>query len=264
MLSKKKNKHYLFLIFVSVFFISSFLVGCDDLSNKSSISTESSKDNLTSHSDSNMPKNTISAKVTRVVDGDTVKVTLKGKEETVRMILIDTPETKHPRIGVQTFGPEASDFTKKMLTNKNIQLEMDVQERDQYGRLLAYIWLDGTMFNRILIEKGLARVAIFPPNTKYVDEFNSIQDKARQKEIGIWSIENYATDRGYNSNGQAPASSKSPKPPASGCKIKGNINSKGEKIYHLPNGQNYQQTKAESWFCTENEAKKAGYRKSQR
>ncbi|MBL5844642.1 thermonuclease family protein [Bacillus sporothermodurans] len=177
---------------------------------------------------------------------------------------IDTPETKHPRIGVQPFGPEASNFTKKMLTNKSIELEMDVQERDKYGRLLAYIWLDGKMFNRILLEKGLARVAIFPPNTKYVDDFERIQDKARQKEIGIWSIENYATDRGFNSSGLPPVSSRSSKEHSSGCKIKGNINSRGKKIYHLPNGQYYQQTKAEAWFCSEKEAKEAGYRKSQR
>lgn len=139
---------------------------------------------------------------------------------------------------------------------------MDVQERDKYGRLLAYIWINNKMFNAILLEKGLARLAIFPPNTKYVDEYNRIQEHARSKELGIWSIENYATDKDYNSNGESKETGSILKQPTNGCKIKGNISSKGEKIYHLPNGQYYKQTKPESWFCSEKEAKEAGFRKS--
>jgi micrococcal nuclease len=142
---------------------------------------------------------TIVAYVKRVIDGDTLLVSLQNhKEERVRMILIDTPETKHPRLGVEPFGPEASNYTKKKLSGKKVQLETDVQQRDQYGRLLAYIWVNGRMFNEELINKGLARVAVFPPNTKYVNTFRDLQNNASKKKIGIWSIENYVNDRGYN------------------------------------------------------------------
>lgn len=194
------------------------------------ITSDSHKSSSDTNSSTHFPTNTIPAVVKRVVDGDTIKVDIKGREETGRLILVDTPETKHPRIGVQPFGSEASAFTKKELTNKEVHLEMDVQERDKYGRLLAYIWINNKMFNAILLEKGLARVAIFPPNTKYVDEYNRIQKHARSKELGIWSIENYATDKGYNSNEESKETGSILKQPTNSCKIKGNISSKGEKF----------------------------------
>ncbi|WP_018705778.1 thermonuclease family protein [Siminovitchia fordii] len=136
-------------------------------------------------------------KVTRVVDGDTIEVDLNGKSEKVRMILVDTPETKHPRLGVQPFGPEASKFTTKTLENQMVTLELGTQERDKYGRLLAYVWIEDKLFNNMLLEKGFARVAVYPPNTKYLDEFEATQEKAKKKGIGIWAIENYAQDDGF-------------------------------------------------------------------
>ncbi|TVX94640.1 thermonuclease family protein [Paenibacillus agilis] len=144
-------------------------------------------------------KNRIKAKVTKVSDGDTIKVDLNGKIEDVRLLLVDTPETQHPGKPVQPFGPEASEFSKKTLDGKEIELELDVSEREKYGRLLAYVWIGDKMFNEMLLEEGLARVAyVYPPNIKYVDHFREVQDKARKAEIGIWSIENYATDAGFD------------------------------------------------------------------
>nr|WP_188388747.1 thermonuclease family protein [Priestia taiwanensis] len=140
------------------------------------------------------------AEVIRNIDGDTLKVRLtNGKEENVRFLLVDTPETKHPKLGVQPFGPEASAFTKRIApTGKKITLELDVSEREKYGRLLAYVWVDGQLLNRMLIEQGLARVGyIYVPNTKYVDYLKEIQTKAQQEKRGIWSIEDYATDKGF-------------------------------------------------------------------
>ncbi|MNO80025.1 Endonuclease YncB precursor [compost metagenome] len=141
----------------------------------------------------------LEAKVTRVVDGDTMKLTIDGKKETVRLLLVDTPESVNPDIPEpQPFAIEASNFAKKMLTNKDVQIELDVSERDKYGRLLGYLYIDGKMFNEILLEQGYARVAyVFAPNTKYVDPFRAIQDEAREKGIGIWSIENYAQEYGF-------------------------------------------------------------------
>ncbi|MFX3623399.1 MAG: thermonuclease family protein [Ectobacillus sp.] len=206
----------------------------------------------------------ITAKVTYVPDGDTIKVKVNGKEETVRMILVDTPETVHPSKPVQPFGPQASNFTKQQLGGQTVGLEMDVQERDQYGRLLAYVWLGDTLYNAVLLEKGFARVAVFPPNTKYVDEFRHIQNIARQSKEGIWSIENYATDRGFN-EAAAKAQKQDPAQQSKAdCTIKGNISGSGEKIYHMPGQQFYDVTKPEAMFCTEAEAQAAGYRPSKR
>lgn len=216
----------------------------------------------------------ISGKVTNVIDGDTIDVHLEnGKDERIRFLLIDTPETKHPSKPVQPFGPEASKFTKLALLNKKVDLELDVQERDRYGRLLAYVYVNGSMINEILLEKGLARVAVFPPNTRYVDKFRDIQNKARQKQLGIWSIENYAKADGYylgdiaeNNKNKLNHSSVSFPPDRSGnCngKIKGNQGVNGW-IYHVPGGAYYQVTKAEACFKTEKAAQNAGYRKSAR
>ncbi|CAJ1003856.1 SPBc2 prophage-derived endonuclease YokF [Brevibacillus aydinogluensis] len=141
----------------------------------------------------------IQAKVTDVVDGDTFKVTINGKEETVRMLLIDTPETKHPQKPVQPFGPEASKFTKDLLTGKTVELEKDVSEQDKYGRLLAYVYVDGQSVQEKLLEKGLARVAVYPPDVKNVDKYRDIQEKAQKAGVGIWSIENYAQEDGFHS-----------------------------------------------------------------
>ncbi|MGG2017923.1 thermonuclease family protein [Bacillus sp. S10(2024)] len=155
----------------------------------------------------------VNATVRKNIDGDTLKVQLEnGKEETVRFLLVDTPETKHPRLGVQPFGPEASAFTKKYASEgKKIQLELDVSEREKYGRLLAYVWVDGQMLNRLLIEQGLARVAyVYAPNTKYVDYLREFQTKAQANKKGIWSVENYATDNGFDKNKTAKPATSAP------------------------------------------------------
>lgn len=208
----------------------------------------------------------IKATVVSVIDGDTIKVKIGKKEETVRMLLIDTPETKHPKLGVQPFGPEASAFTKKLLTGKAVELEKDVGDaRDKYGRLLMYVYVDGKSVQEQLLQKGLARVAyVFAPNVKYVGKYQEIQKKAQKAEIGIWSIENYVQEDGFHGEVKKDSKPKSVQQPTDKKVIKGNINSKGEKIYHVPGGQFYEKTIAEQWFSSEAEAKAAGYRKSKR
>jgi micrococcal nuclease len=124
--------------------------------------------------------------VVRVVDGDTIIINFNGKEERVRMIGIDTPETVHPTKPVEQFGPEASEYTKRRLEGKKAGMELDVQERDQYGRLLAYVWVDGVMINNELLEEGLAVVSTYPPNVKYVELFRQTEKKAKEEKKNIW------------------------------------------------------------------------------
>lgn len=158
-----------------------------------SISEESTEEN-----DS---KSIVKAVVHDIVDGDTIKVELSvGEIETVRLLLVDTPETVKPNTPEQPFGKAASDFMKKTLIKDTvIELEKGIEERDKYGRLLAYVWLDGKNINEELLKKGLARVAyVYEPNTKYLDEFKKAEKQAKEKKIGIWSIDGYVDHNGFN------------------------------------------------------------------
>lgn len=141
------------------------------------------------------------AVVNKVIDGDTIKVEFKaGEYETIRLLLIDTPETVSPNVPEQPFGKEASDFMKQTLIKDTvIEIERGIEERDKYGRLLAYVWKDGKNINEELLRQGLARVAyVYEPNTKYLDEFKKAEQEAKEKGIGIWSIDGYVTDQGFN------------------------------------------------------------------
>lgn len=245
------------------------LTGCGEVSTLSSSNAPELQSTVVEENESS--GRIFEAEVVKVVDSDTINVKFNGSEETVRMLLIDGPETVHPDKPVQPYGREASDFAKEMLTDKTVRLELDVSDRDKYGRLLAYVWIDDRMYNELILERGLARVAyVYPPNVKYVDRFREIQAKAQKKGIGIWSIEDYAREDGFHPEVVKAAPSEqtelaSSSPPAAACEspaIKGNINSKGEKIYHVPDGRYYEQTKAEEMFCTEDDAIAAGFRRS--
>ncbi|WP_330857405.1 thermonuclease family protein [Staphylococcus delphini] len=134
--------------------------------------------------------NLVAAIFIKHIDGDTSKFNIDGKEKTVRYLLIDTPETKHPRLGVQPFGREASERTRSLLSNaQKIEIEYDVGPKtDKYGRDLAYVFVDGKMVNEILVREGLAKVAyVYPPNTKYLDRLKAAEALAKQEKLGIWS-----------------------------------------------------------------------------
>lgn len=205
----------------------------------------------------------------KVIDGDTIKVMVNGKEENIRFLLVDTPETNHPRMnGPQPFGHEAKEFLEEFTEGKKIELELDVSERDKYSRILAYVYVDGVSAQEELLRRGLARVAyIYPPNTRYVDQFQAIQETAQIAGVGIWSVENYAQEDGfYPEYVDDPEISKTKEnnPDTENCIVKGNISSSGEKIYHLKTGAYYDRTIPEECFSTEEAAKAAGYRKSKR
>ena len=136
--------------------------------------------------------------VVRVVDGDTFVIEYEGKQEKVRLIGIDTPESVHPDEEKNTeFGDEVSNYSKNILTGKEVLLEFDVEKRDKYGRLLAYVYLDGQMYNKILLEKGYAKIATYPPNVKYVEDFTKLQKEARENKQGLWEymeVENWTNE----------------------------------------------------------------------
>jgi micrococcal nuclease len=130
------------------------------------------------------------ASVARIVDGDTIDVTIGGRRERVRLIGIDTPETKKPNTPVQCYGPEATAFTKTLLpVDAPLHLERDVVARDDYGRMLAYVYLvgDGTFVNMKIISAGYARPLTIAPNVAHADEFVQAARAAEADNIGLWA-----------------------------------------------------------------------------
>ncbi|HCT6297234.1 TPA: thermonuclease family protein [Staphylococcus aureus] len=133
------------------------------------------------------------ATLIKAIDGDTVKLMYKGQPMTFRLLLVDTPETKHPKKGVEKYGPEASAFTKKMVENaKKIEVEFDKGQRtDKYGRGLAYIYADGKMVNEALVRQGLAKVAyVYKPNNTHEQLLRKSEAQAKKEKLNIWSEDN--------------------------------------------------------------------------
>ncbi|MBI4384921.1 MAG: thermonuclease family protein [Nitrospinae bacterium] len=267
--------------------------------------------------------------VKRVIDGDTLRL---SDGEKVRLLGVDTPETKHPTKPVQYFGKEASEFTRRAAEGRFVAMDYDVTPRDKYGRLLAYVYRqpDDFFLNAEIIKQGYGfAYTRFP--FKYMKEFKRYEDEARIQGRGLWQREpppapgrtgqTLSAPDGHRSPSESsplgPASRRPPSTPVpvpekletepvkdmavaeekaaevkpeadsnpkvadrkeekgaerqrqDDCRIKGNINRKKEKIYHVPGGQWYGKTQidesqGERWFCSEEEAARAGWRKAGR
>ena len=127
------------------------------------------------------------ATVIHVVDGDTVIVRLRnGELEKIRLLGVDTPEVVDPRKPVQCFGPAASAYTKSRLTGRRVSLELDAEPRDKYGRLLAYVIVDGHRHNDELLERGYARLLVIPPNGSHARTMLREELAARAAGRGLW------------------------------------------------------------------------------
>ncbi len=129
------------------------------------------------------------AAVATIVDGDTLKVNIDGVTETVRLIGIDTPETKKPGTPVECFGKEASAHLAELLPRGTpVRLERDVEPRDRYGRLLAYLYRagDGLFVNLAMVADGYAAQLTIPPNVAHADELGRAASEAREAGRGLW------------------------------------------------------------------------------
>ena len=124
--------------------------------------------------------------VVRVVDGDTIHVRIGDRVEKVRYIGVNTPEVHHPTKGEEPGGREATEVNRRLLTGNHVRLELDVGERDRYGRLLAYVWVGETMVNAELVRLGYAQVMTVPPNVRYQEMFVKLQREAREAGRGLW------------------------------------------------------------------------------
>ena len=131
-------------------------------------------------------------KFSKCVDGDTIKVTIDNEEKTVRFLAIDTPESVHPSKGIEYYGKEASNYTCDKVTNaKKIELEYDSNsdKEDKYNRILAWVFVDGSLLQDDLVSNGYAEVAYLYGDYKYTSLLQDHQAVAESKKIGIWNEE---------------------------------------------------------------------------
>jgi micrococcal nuclease len=196
------------------------------------------------------------AKVINVIDGDTIEVNLNGKFEKVRYLMVDTPEmeAKDPNP-----GRLAKEFNTKMVGGKTVFLVSDTSNRDDFGRLLRFVIVDGVIVNYELVEQGLATTFIRPPDELCSTEFIQAMLDAFQGRIGIWQS---VRDTVNSSNNNCPNGCLRQ---VTDCTIKGNISFEGDKIYHTKGSSDYSDvqittSKGERWFCTIEEAIANGWR----
>jgi micrococcal nuclease len=188
--------------------------------------------------------------VTEVIDGDTIIVLRGRRQETVRLIGVDAPETGRPDTPVQFYGPEAADFARRTLLKQRVTLEFESPDRpggsqDRYHRTLAYVFTDGREnVNLALVRLGYGRVYARYP-FRYQRAFEEAQREARSAGIGMWNRER---QEAWSD-------------PARRGRVIGNLRT---GIYHVPGQQHYSDIREKNriYFRTEEEARSAGYRKA--
>ncbi len=232
-------------------------------------------------------------RVISVVDGDTIHIDYNGKDEKVRFIGIDTPEVSDYGGTAECYGAEASSYLKSALNGKTVEVRTDskTNDRDKYGRLLRYVYLDGRDMGLEMISKGYAEEYTYDVAYDNQSQYRQAQSSAKSSRNGMWGAcssqptaqqqapvkqETKSTSAPATQNNNSSSSTNSPSVSSStkssghvygengDCNIKGNINKK-EKIYHMPGSQSYKVTKideskGERWFCSEAEAQAAGWR----
>jgi micrococcal nuclease len=127
----------------------------------------------------------VAARVLEVVDGDTIDVSLAAETEPVRYIGIDTPES-NPDLPYECFGDEADRLNRELVGGREVRLEFDDERRDQYGRLLAYVYVGDLFVNAEIVRRGYARTLTIEPNTDHADLFARLQQEAGNAGRGLW------------------------------------------------------------------------------
>ena len=272
------------IFLLSALAISIFFTGCsnDDknlITNQTQIKNSSSNNNqiITEPKNSykeysfskEVPKNSVKAILERVVDGDTMKLKLDetGEIITLRLLLVDTPESVKKGVDPQPYSIEASNFTKStLLSGDTVYIEYDEGDKtDKYGRHLGYLWFysndnsNWQIFNEKLISEGYARVGYIYSQKKYLNELYKAQQYAKSNKLNIWSVEGYVTNKGFDVDAYNLNSRKS--------NTENNLNNsslKTDNVYANSNSKKYHSNKnahnmKDSIEMTEEEAKNKGY-----
>lgn len=188
--------------------------------------------------------------VLHVIDGDTV---ILGDGRRVRYIGMDTPELSDKTRG--SGAERAKEANARLVEGRDVRLETDAQLFDRYGRTLAYVWVGDALVNEILLREGFARLLTIPPNVRYIERFRLAAQAGAAQRTDVWTT-------GTSPAGDVQGSSASAADCPDSEPVKGNINRRGEKIYHLPTGKFYARTRPEECFGSTDAAAKAGYRPS--
>jgi micrococcal nuclease len=195
--------------------------------------------------------------VKNVLSGDSITAEIAGVPFTIRYLGIESPDA-----ALDPSGAEAAlAQNRSWVASRAITLLRDVSEVDGLGRLLRYVYVDAVFVNEELLRGGFVRLNLPGPDQACEREFTEAERAAQSMRAGIWRVT--ALERTKTKAAACTGACLTPSP---GCRIKGNINSKGEKIYHVPGARGYAQTiieigKGERWFCSEEEAQAAGWRK---
>ena len=237
----------------------------DSTSSNSQVSVESNSSYQSASKE--VPKGSVKATVERVVDGDTMKLKLDKTKEvvTLRLLLVDTPESVKKGVDPQPYSIEASNFAKNTLkAGDTVYIEYDEGDKtDKYDRHLGYLWYysndnsNWQMFNETLISEGYARVGYIYSQKRHLDEFYKAQDYAKSNKLNIWSVDGYVTDRGYdvdayNSNKNTSSNSSS----SSNNIVYANGGSSSSNKYHSTKDAHNMKGAVK---MTEKEAKSKGY-----
>lgn len=209
--------------------------------------------------------------VARVADGDTLTVRFDdGREETIRLLDVDTPETVHPNRPEECFGAQASEFTKTLMGQR---VRVEEKGRDRYERLLGYVWVEGDggerLWNMRLLEEGLAVYNDFGNPGRYAERTRAAAEQAMLAGVGLWSAcelgerPTVAPTRAVGAGCPRGCVSQ----PGPSCSIKGNVNTgRDTKIYHVEGESpsygrvNMKEAEGDLWFCTRAEAEANGFR----
>ena len=239
----------------------------DSTSSNSQVSVESNSSYQDSSSSKEVPKGSVKATVDRVVDGDTMKLKIDetGEVVTLRLLLVDTPESVKKGVDPQPYSIEASNFAKNTLkAGDTVYIEYDEGDKtDKYDRHLGYLWYysndnsNWQMFNETLISQGYARVGYIYSQKRHLDEFYKAQDYAKSNKLNIWSVDGYVTDKGfdvdaYNSNKNTSSNSSS----SSSNIVYANGGSSSSNKYHSTKDAHNMKGAVK---MTEKEAKSKGY-----
>jgi len=235
----------------------------------------------------------LTGRVVRVMDGDTIAVRVDKRVITVRYIGVNTRDARMPGDSVTAGPTEAAEFNRALVLGQTVRLEMDAQEKDPQGRMLAYVYVGDLMVNAELVANGYAAVAISPPNVLHEEMLQHLQRQARLLKVGRWRDSPYVgrepgSRRAAATPPKQSASVGDPKTPPPGrtygtvdrpgaephdawtCPIshpvKGAVNpsNSGERLFYVPGGEAYAKTQPDRCYANAEEAREDGTRRAQR
>jgi micrococcal nuclease len=208
-----------------------------------------------------------------IVDGNTIRVNLGDRVETVRYIGINAKQTMQAPKSPSQSGGDITDVNRQLVARQQVRLELDAQERDREGRLLAYVFVADGMVNAELVRRGSAEVMTIQPNVRYRDLFITLEQEARDDRRGLWANQSGPTTPTSVAQVNTPGPKERPGvPPESAwaCPaahpVKGNVNtfSSPRCIYHVPENELYGATKPDRCYATVDDARSDGCQAARR